>query len=451
MLEGQTLLKRLRSYEQSSCDLISRYVQPNASTAFGREHGFANILSYEDFVKAVPLQKYEEVKPWIERALSGESRVLTAEEPIGFEVTSGTSNAVKVIPVTPMFQRELAMALSTWMQGWEKKYPGVFDGAAYWSISPRLGEGRVTPSGVALGFDDDGAYFPEDVRFAMERWLVMPENRQGDLFETTARALLETPGLRSVSVWSPVFFLRLDEAIGKKETWSEIWPELRVVSCWADAQAAMWREKVMERLGDRVVLEPKGLLATEGVTSIPIGEGSKLARGVHFHEFIDCETGDVSLSIQTGRRYEVVLTTGAGLYRYRTGDLVEADKGDRVTFIGKSGDCSDLVGEKLDGEQVAKAFKKAGTSGFMRVGREELSYELWVIRNAREVLACLRENMHFAKALDTGQLAECGLKILPPDWASRSARYLAIERGTREGDVKLPVLEQGELMELWVS
>ena len=435
-----SLLEVLDRYPASVTDPVASYIRPNERTEFGRAHDFKAISTYEDFVNAIPLRTYADLSTWIERAADGFENILTQETPIGFELTSGTSKAKKLIPFTPQFRCELASALGIWMRRWKERFPGVFDGRAYWSISPRLGEGSTH------GFDDDGAYFPDDVRAALGRWLVVPE--QFD-FISTARALLDTPDLRSVSVWSPVFLLKLDEALGTDKTWKEIWPELQVVSCWADAQASMWTDRVIERLGGEELLEPKGLLATEGVTTIPCMAGNRLATGVHFHEFIDLQTGEVVTQIESGHRYEVVLTTGAGLYRYRTGDVIESNSSGHLTFVGRTGDSSDMVGEKIDAEQVAAAFASTGTSGFVRVEPEALAYEIWSTSPGDQVLQHLRNNPHFAQALDTGQLEDVRCHSLPQDWQSQSAEFLARRNGSREGDVKLPLLERGELRELW--
>jgi hypothetical protein len=434
------MLDTLSRYQPGSGDPIERYIRPNAETAFGKAHGFADIQSYDEFKQAIPLQTYARLTPFITAAAAGEPNILTRETPIAFELTSGTSSATKLIPITPAFQAELAAALHLWMHSWNQRSPGIFDGPAYWSISPRIGDQSEH------GLDDDGAYFPDDIRLALHDWLLVPE--QPD-FESTARALLAEPNLRSVSVWSPVFFLKLDEALNTDATWREIWPNLKIVSCWADAQASMWTNRVIERLGDRALFEPKGLLATEGVTSIPLGGRNQLACGIHFHEFIDCETGDVLTRPESGHRYEVVLTTGAGLYRYRTNDIIELRADGHVTFIGRAGDISDMVGEKLDAEQVTSAFRSAGTSGFVRAS--ELRYQIWSTGDPEPVLATLRSNLHFAAALDSGQLEPCEFHTLPENWQTASATALAESRGAREGDVKLPLLERGELAELWKS
>ena len=314
---------------------------------------------------------------------------------------------------------------------------------AYWSISPRLGE-----KNSRHGFSDDSAYFPDGVRAALGNWLVVPPSPD---FETTARALLSTPDLRAVSVWSPTYLLKLDEALGTEKNWDQIWPELRVVSCWADAQAAMWKARVLDRLGAGVAFEPKGLLATEGVTSIPGPCGATLAEGVHFHEFLDRATGSVLTKPDPGTRYEVILTTAAGLYRYRTGDLIVSDHSGAITFLGRAGGVSDLCGEKLDEAQVTDAYRAAGATGFVRPVADALCYEFWCDRRAGLVLERLRENPHFARALESGQLAPCRVHELSANWQADAARFLAASRGGREGDVKLPVIERGELGGLFPS
>ncbi|MGB6220605.1 GH3 family domain-containing protein [Haloferula sp.] len=452
MHEGRTLLNRLAKYPlPEHLDPVARYVRPNENTAFGREHTFASVRSYGDFVQAVPLHDYDDLKPWIERSHAGESEVLTAESPIGFELTSGSSSGAKAIPVTPGFQREMAMALGSWMASWRARWPEVFEGPAYWSVSPRLGEGRRTPGGLPLGFESDGAYFPGDIAEALGSWLVTPDIENGELFSATAKALLDCPELRSVSVWSPTFLLRIDEALPGNATWAERWPELRVVSCWADAQAAMWTGRLRECLGESVVLEPKGLLATEGVSTIPKGRGARLAKGVHLHEFLDLEDGNCHREPAPGRPFEVILTTAAGLYRYRTGDLVEIDGDGIVRFLGRRGGVSDLVGEKLSPSEVTAAFRNTNKSGFVRVQHDRCRYEVWSTDAHGKVIDQLKKNPHLRAAVSNGQLQVEAGGLLPDNWESEASALLARKRGSREGDVKLPVIEHGELSGLWQS
>src|ERR1700738_5306115 len=57
---------------------------PNIATIYGNEHGFASIKTISDFQKAVPINVYDSIHPYIERAADGEQNILTAEQPFMF-------------------------------------------------------------------------------------------------------------------------------------------------------------------------------------------------------------------------------------------------------------------------------------------------------------------------------------------------------------------------------
>jgi hypothetical protein len=83
-------------------DLVTR----NKDTVFGRDHDFGSIRSIEDYRRAVPMNTYETLTPYIDRVFAGEQNVLTADAPLMFATTSGTPGRAKVIPVTPSFLLE---------------------------------------------------------------------------------------------------------------------------------------------------------------------------------------------------------------------------------------------------------------------------------------------------------------------------------------------------------
>jgi hypothetical protein len=186
-----------------------------------------------------------------------------------------------------------------------------------------------------------------------------------------------------------------------------LWPRLRVISCWADAQAGPYAAQAL-RLFPQARLQPKGLIATEGIVSLPLappgpldstgppgppglpGPGAVLAVRSHFFEFIPeaalpaapqaapqgCSLGAgeegrsertplLAHQLEVGGRYEVVLTTSGGLYRYRLHDLVEvtghaapAGGCPLLRFVGREGHVSDWFGEKLDERHVHAALEQ---------------------------------------------------------------------------------------------
>ena len=78
-----------RRFEESTQDALAAQeakllsiVRANRDTVYGRQHGFASIESIEDFQQQVPINSYEHLAPYIERAADGEPNMLTAEAPL---------------------------------------------------------------------------------------------------------------------------------------------------------------------------------------------------------------------------------------------------------------------------------------------------------------------------------------------------------------------------------
>lgn len=82
--QNETLLQRL---------------EENKDTEYGKRFKFSEIKTREDFVQKHPLTRYSHYAPYIERMMKGEKNVLTADQPVIFAVTSGTSGKSSVIPM----------------------------------------------------------------------------------------------------------------------------------------------------------------------------------------------------------------------------------------------------------------------------------------------------------------------------------------------------------------
>jgi len=48
--------------------VLARLLAENADTAFGREHGFAEVATPAEFARRVPIGEYEAFRPWIARS-----------------------------------------------------------------------------------------------------------------------------------------------------------------------------------------------------------------------------------------------------------------------------------------------------------------------------------------------------------------------------------------------
>ena len=80
--------------------VLRRLLAANRETRFGLKHRFANIHDDKDLVKHVPVQDYEMLRPYVDDQRRTGVAALTAEAPLFYAQTSGTTGKPKLIPIT---------------------------------------------------------------------------------------------------------------------------------------------------------------------------------------------------------------------------------------------------------------------------------------------------------------------------------------------------------------
>jgi hypothetical protein len=153
-LIGLAARRSAKPFERAAADpaeaqraLLQRMMERNRDTEYGREYGFANVRSFEDYRKAVPLIDYNNISDRIDRVTRGEKNVLTAETPLLFAQTSGTTGKPKYIPVTPACREGGGM--TTWLHFARKDHPQLLAGKVLTIVAPAV-EGH-TESGIPFG------------------------------------------------------------------------------------------------------------------------------------------------------------------------------------------------------------------------------------------------------------------------------------------------------------
>lgn len=467
-------------------------------TRYGRRHGFSSIASYEDYQRQVPLVSYDEMSEWMHRVQDGEEDVLFRGRAIAFEMTGGSSGGSKLIPYSRESFTDFRKAIVPWLSDIVECY-NIDSGSAYFAISPVCREPLVVGSGIPVGMPD-GAYLGEDALqllatlSAVPGWVACIDNVV-EWKHATLYYLIQRRDLALVSVWSPTFFIMLLDAIEEcastllslyqhggqlpqasvkpdheshqrlrnylqEGITAILWPELKLVSCWADASSRPYYLALKQRI-PHAQFQAKGLLATEGVMTVPDMKGEPcLAVDSGFYEFID-DKGSLHLchELIEGRQYELVITTAGGLYRYRTGDQViyHGFSGGLpvLRFAGRSGLISDMVGEKLSDEFVTQCLD--GISGFrmlVPLTRPAPYYVLLTDCSAgvlakAEVDAVeerLFTNPQYAYARRIGQLG--ALKNLALEAPLENFVKIRLAGGSRLGDIKIPALG---CLASWVS
>ncbi|MCH5208733.1 MAG: GH3 auxin-responsive promoter family protein, partial [Oscillospiraceae bacterium] len=352
-------------------DYLMSVIRENADTIYGKKFGFSEIKSYADFAEKVPLTFYEDYEPYIAAISNGEKHVLTVEDVTLLEPTSGSSGGRKLIPYTKSLQREFQRGIRPWLYDIYTNVGGVCNGKSYWSITPVTSGKEYTKCGIPIGFEEDAAYFGRLEQAVMRRIFAVDNSVKfagsiEEFYFQTARRLLECESLTLISVWNPTFltilcdFIRdhsqsLMEKLPQKRAgqmldavsenrFDKVFPDLKIISCWADGSAADDIGGIAERFPG-VYVQPKGLLATECFTSFPLSgeEGSRLSVYSHFFEFRRLSDNVILTAEQLSKgEYELIVTTGGGFYRYQIGDIIEVletypDRPPRIRFLRRSG------------------------------------------------------------------------------------------------------------------
>ena len=80
--------------------IFQELIRKAAQTAYGRDHGFSDMRSHDDFTRSILIRDYEGLRSYVDRIKAGESDVLWPGKPKYFAKTSGTTSGVKYIPLT---------------------------------------------------------------------------------------------------------------------------------------------------------------------------------------------------------------------------------------------------------------------------------------------------------------------------------------------------------------
>lgn len=490
---------------ETQSHILQTYLTRNCNTAY-----FSNHLPVTNY-QSLPLTTYDNYLPYIERVANGEANVLTRDSVQLFELSSGSTAASKMIPYTRTLKSEIGRGLSAWIHNLFTHHADLAAGPAYWSISPLTDGLRRTPAGIPIGFEEDSAYLG-----ALGKWiesaLAVPNFvkhiREVETFRyVTLLYLLRCENLRLISVWNPTFLTLLlaplpqwwdsllrDIAIGTitppvnsqlpfinyqspnksraqslshihPTDYASIWKNLSLISCWADGASAPYARTLQEQFPN-VIIQPKGLLATEAFVSFPLVgyEGGALAITSHYFEFLS-ESGNIFLAhqLEKGNSYSVIVTTGGGLYRYQLNDLVEVigfyNQIPLLKFLGKADRVSDYFGEKLNEKFVANTlsqlFEKHHISPtFYMLAPDDTGifhYTLYLelpdyptIRLSDslpiDLDSLLRQNFHYDFCRKLGQLGETQITLV-----TRGAETYIVacqSRGQKLGNIKPSTLQK---------
>ncbi|HRD58817.1 MAG TPA: GH3 auxin-responsive promoter family protein [Ferruginibacter sp.] len=364
--------KGMTTAVQDQQHIFHQLIKTGLKTEFGKDHDFANIKSYEDFVQRVPIRDYEAFKLYIEKIKEGKHNILWTGLPIYFAKTSGTTSGVKYIPITkdsiPNHINTARNALLNYMT--ETGNHAFADGKLiFLSGSPVLERVGGIPTGRLSGIVNH--HVPKYLRSnqlpgyetnCIEDW---EEKLEKIVDETINEDMTLISG---IPPWMQMYFDRLQERSGKKIC--ELFPNFSVM-VQGGVNYEPYKAKLLHSIGkpiDTIELFPasEGFFAFQDSMTEPgllINSNSGI-----FFEFIpvaeygkDNATRLSLKDVKVGENYALIISSNAGLWGYSMGDTVKfvSTNPYRLIVSGRIKHYISAFGEHVIGEEVESALLKA--------------------------------------------------------------------------------------------
>ena len=405
-------------------ELLEQLLDTAKNTEIGKQYDFASISTYREFAERVPVTSYEDNHLQIERARKGESNIFWPTPIKWFAKSSGTTNSKsKFIPVSSASLEHCHYAASKdLLCMYLNNNP---DANLFLGKSLRLGGSKELYKENATVYGDLSAILIDNMPFWAE-YSSTPNNEVSLMadWELKMQAIVDqtiqenVTSLAGVPSWMLVLLNNVLESTGKSNLF-EIWPNLEVYF-----HGGVNFDPYIEQYN---AILPKDNFryyeiynASEGFFAIQDRNANKelllmLDYGI-FYEFIPMDTyGSASQrvipleQVQVAKNYAIVITTNAGLWRYKIGDTVRFTSISpfRIKVTGRTKHHINVFGEELIIENAETALKQASkhtqceildytAAPIFMEGREKGAHE-WII----EFKTPPKDLSLFTKSLDS--------------------------------------------------
>ncbi|RMB62902.1 hypothetical protein EAX61_04830 [Dokdonia sinensis] len=357
-------------------ELLERLLAKAKDTEIGKRHGFNSITNYATFAERVPLTDYTETQEHIERSRRGENNILWPTPIKWFAQSSGTTSArSKYIPVSPESLEDCHYAASKdLLCMYLNNNP---DSQLFSGKGLRLGGSKKLYEDKGTVYGDLSAILIDNMPFWAE-FSSTPNNDVSLLsdWEIKMQAIVDetiqqkVTSLAGVPSWMLVLLNNVLETTGKENLF-EVWPHLEVYF-HGGVNFAPYVDQYKKILPKNDFKYYEIYNASEGFFAIQDLNHSKelllmLDYGI-FYEFIPMDTYGTSeekiiplSEVELHQNYAIVITTNAGLWRYKIGDTVRFTSISpyRIKVSGRTKHHINVFGEELIIENAEDALRKA--------------------------------------------------------------------------------------------
>ena len=365
-------------------EIFNKLITTAKDTEFGKEHGFSGIKNLKDFKKNIPIRNYEQLYPYIEKLLRGEQQILWPSDVNWFAKSSGTTNdRSKFIPVTDEALEDCHFKggkdmMSIYLDNFPESK--VFSGKGL----------TVGGSHKINKFDKNSKSYYGDVSAVIIKnlpfWTHIRKTPSSDIalmsnweekIEKMAKFTSEenVTSIFGVPTWTIVLIKRILELKNARHI-LEVWPNLELFVHGA-VSFVPYRKLFSEMIPSRNMNYVETYNASEGFFGIQDQKHSDelllmLDYGIYY-EFIPYKNLDdenppaLELDeVELGVNYAMVISTNAGLWRYKIGDTVKFTSKNpyRIKITGRTKHFINAFGEELIIENaemgIAKACERTG-------------------------------------------------------------------------------------------
>ena len=387
----KALTRAARRGKESQEEVLRRLLGTFRDTVYGKEHHFDEILKartadelFSLYRQYVPVNDYEELRPYIERHKQGEANVLFPGKPKMYGTTSGTTREPKWIPITEQYYQEVYKKMNQlWFYTLIMNKPQVFygptlsivgkaiegaapDGTVYGSISgiaqrdiPEFMKVVHTAPADVFHIPDYNARYYAIMRMGIERdvrliitanpsTLVEMQSNAATFYDEYVNDIEQGTLSRRFSIPEEIRAAleaklkpnpgRARELRGLKVRYGRVlpkhyWPNMQIVNVWFCGNTQVYFEKIRDIFPPDCVFHEFGYFSTECKAGIVLHSNSRdtvLAGHKMYFEFIhesELDSPNPRIwqmhEVKKGERYCMLVTSSAGLYRYNMNDLLE--------------------------------------------------------------------------------------------------------------------------------
>lgn len=358
-------------------DQLLKLLAKAENTEFGKKYNFSSIKSSDDFKSKVPINQYEDLKPYINRIRNGEQNILWPGEIKWFAKSSGTtSDKSKFIPVSKEALEECHFTGGKDVLAFYiNNYPDtdLFNGKGL----TLGGSNRINNISNDSYFGDLSAILIENGPFwvnfirSPKKEIALIEKFEDKLEKITESTIKENvTSIAGVPSWNLVLIKHILKQTGKKNL-LEIWPNLELF-IHGGVSFTPYKEQFKKLIPSENMHYLETYNASEGFFAIqdhPLRDDMLLMLdyGVYYEFMPVSEIGKENPLVLTvdevkeNENYALIISTNSGLWRYLIGDTitVTAKYPFRIKISGRTKHYINTFGEEIIIDNAEKALKVA--------------------------------------------------------------------------------------------